>query len=75
MNGLVARHEVLRTFGVEDCEPFQRIGPADVRLPLKRDDLRAVADMEATLADLMRDEAQAAFDRVSCSPRSTNPGV
>ncbi|MER8912128.1 condensation domain-containing protein, partial [Mesorhizobium sp. M0854] len=39
-----------------------QIGPADVGLPLKRDDLTAVADVEATLADLMRHEAQAAFD-------------
>ncbi|MER8912064.1 condensation domain-containing protein [Mesorhizobium sp. M0854] len=55
LDGLVARHEVLRTtFGVEDGEPFQQIGPADVGLPLKRDDLTAVADVEATLADLMR---------------------
>ncbi|ESY79347.1 lysine 2,3-aminomutase [Mesorhizobium sp. LNHC221B00] len=63
LDGLVARHEVLRTtFGVEAGEPFQRIGPADVSLPLKRDDLTAAADVEATLAELMRHEAQAAFD-------------
>ncbi|MGX9181935.1 condensation domain-containing protein [Mesorhizobium sp. BHbdii] len=63
LNRLVARHEVLRTtFGMEDGEPFQRIGPANVSLPLKRDDLTAAADVETTLGDLMRLEAQAAFD-------------
>ncbi|MER9019520.1 condensation domain-containing protein [Mesorhizobium sp. M0898] len=63
LDGLVARHEVLRTtFGVDDGEPFQRIGPADVGLPLKRDDLTAAADAEAILAELMRYEEQAGFD-------------
>ncbi|WP_171903251.1 condensation domain-containing protein [Mesorhizobium sp. SEMIA 3007] len=63
LNGLVARHEVLRTtFGVEDGEPFQRIGPADIGLPLKRDDLTAAADVEAALAELMPFEGQAVFD-------------
>ncbi|MER9191577.1 condensation domain-containing protein [Mesorhizobium australicum] len=63
LNGLVARHDVLRTtFGVEDGEPFQRIGPAHVCLPLKRDNLTAAADVETTLADLTRHEAQAAFN-------------
>ncbi|WP_245478493.1 condensation domain-containing protein, partial [Mesorhizobium sp. M4B.F.Ca.ET.049.02.1.2] len=63
LNGLVARHEVLRTtFGVEDGEPFQRFGPVDIGLPLKRDDLAAVADVEAILAELMRFEGQAVFD-------------
>ncbi|UVK35765.1 hypothetical protein LHFGNBLO_005961 (plasmid) [Mesorhizobium sp. AR10] len=63
LDGLVVRHEVLRTsFGVEDGEPFQRIGPADVGLPLKRDDLTAAADVGATVVDLMRHGAQAAFD-------------
>nr|WP_172352441.1 condensation domain-containing protein [Mesorhizobium sp. NZP2298] len=63
LNGLLTRHEVLRTtFGVENGEPFQRIGPVRVGLPLKRDDLTAAADVEATLADLMRHEAETAFD-------------
>ncbi|PBB51821.1 MULTISPECIES: condensation domain-containing protein [Mesorhizobium] len=63
LNGLVARHEVLRaTFGMEDGEPYQRIGLADVGLPPKQDDLTVAADVEATLADLMCHEAQAAFD-------------
>lgn len=63
LDGLVARHEVLRTtFGVEDGEPFQRIGPADTGLPLKRDDVTAAADVETALAELMRFEGQAVFD-------------
>lgn len=62
LDGLMARHEVLRTsFGMEDGEPFQQIGPADVGLPLKRDDLTAAADVEATLSELVRHEGQAAF--------------
>lgn len=60
LDALMARHEV--TFGVEGGEPFLRVGPADVGLPLKRDDLKAAANVEATLADLMRDEGQFAFD-------------
>ncbi|MER8428636.1 hypothetical protein [Mesorhizobium sp. M1403] len=54
-------------------ELFQRIGPADVRLPLKRVDLTAAADMEATLAELMRHEARAAFDLEAgtANPRAT----
>nr|WP_170961544.1 MULTISPECIES: condensation domain-containing protein [Rhizobium] len=63
LDGLVARHEMLRTtFGVDDGRPFQRIGPSDVRLPLKRDDLTAAADVEATLAEFMSHEVQATFD-------------
>lgn len=63
LDGLVARHEVLRTtFGVEDGEPFQRIGPADIGLSLERDDLTVAADVDATLAELMRSEGQAVFD-------------
>ncbi|MES0033286.1 condensation domain-containing protein [Mesorhizobium sp. M0040] len=59
LDGLVAHHEVPRT--IFSCEPFQPIGPADVGLPLKRDD-RAPADVEAKLAELTRHEARAAFD-------------
>ncbi|MER9001960.1 condensation domain-containing protein [Mesorhizobium australicum] len=63
LSRLVASHEGLRTpFAVEDGEPFHRIGPADVGLPLKRDDLTAAVDLEATLAELIRNGAQAAFD-------------
>lgn len=66
----MARHEVLRTtFVVEDCER-QRIGPADVGLPLKRDDLTAAARVEATLGDLMYHEAQAALGGRTTDPRS-----
>ncbi|TIS39158.1 condensation domain-containing protein [Mesorhizobium sp.] len=63
LDGLVARHEVLRTtFGVQDGEPFQRIGPADVGLPLKRNDLTAAADAEPALSELIRHQAQETFD-------------
>ncbi|MER9191416.1 condensation domain-containing protein [Mesorhizobium australicum] len=63
LDGLVARHEMLRTtFGLEAGEPCQMIGPADVGLPLKRDDQTAAADVEARLAHLMRHEARSAFD-------------
>ncbi|MDX8522781.1 condensation domain-containing protein [Mesorhizobium dulcispinae] len=62
LDALVARHEVLRTtFGMEDGEPFQQIGRVDVGLPLKRDDLAAAADVEATLSELVRHEGQAKF--------------
>ncbi|OWK25401.1 hypothetical protein AJ87_10465 [Rhizobium yanglingense] len=51
LDGLVARHEVLRTTIVaEDDEPFQRVGPADVGLPLKQVDVTLGAPAEATLA-------------------------
>lgn len=50
LDGFVARHELLRTtFGVEDGDQFQQIGPADVGLPLKRGDLTAATDMEGCL--------------------------
>nr|WP_165820400.1 condensation domain-containing protein [Microvirga sp. KLBC 81] len=63
LDRLVARHEVLRTsFGVDNGEPVQRIGSADVGLPMEQDDLTVAMDVEATFANLMRDEAQAAFD-------------
>ncbi|MEX2746247.1 condensation domain-containing protein [Rhizobium mongolense] len=62
LDGLVARHEVLRTtFGLDHGEPFQRIGSAEAGLTLKQDDLTA-ADVKTTLADLMSPEAQATFD-------------
>ncbi|WP_027163271.1 condensation domain-containing protein [Mesorhizobium sp. WSM1293] len=61
LDGLAGRDEVLRTtVGVEDGQPFQRVGPADAGLPLKRDDLGA-ADAEARIAALMLYEQQAAF--------------
>ncbi|PCK76935.1 hypothetical protein CPT34_32775 [Rhizobium sophoriradicis] len=63
LDGLVARHELLRTtFGVDDGEPFQPIWPADVGLMMKRDDLMAAADVEATLSEFISHEAQATFD-------------
>ncbi|RUX14208.1 non-ribosomal peptide synthetase, partial [Mesorhizobium sp. M2A.F.Ca.ET.042.01.1.1] len=59
LDGLEARHEVLRsTFGLEDGEPFQRVRPTDAGLRLKRDDLRAAADVEVVLKALMSHETQ-----------------
>ncbi|MER9436100.1 hypothetical protein [Mesorhizobium sp. M0618] len=54
-------------FRVHDGEPFQRIGPADVGLPLKQSVL-ATADVEATCVDLPRPEAEAALGQEG-SPR------
>ncbi|RWL92184.1 MAG: hypothetical protein EOR68_27060 [Mesorhizobium sp.] len=63
LDRIVARHEALHTtFGVVGREPFQRIAPGNVGLPLKRDDLKAVVNVEATLAERMWHEAQAEFD-------------
>ncbi|RWP55361.1 condensation domain-containing protein [Mesorhizobium sp.] len=63
LDGLVARHEVLRTtFRANDGEPFQEIGQPYVCVPLQRDDLTAAADAEGALAKLTRDEAKAVFD-------------
>ncbi|MFA1676786.1 condensation domain-containing protein [Rhizobium mongolense] len=63
LDGLVARHEVLRTtIGVDGDEPFQRVGPANVGLALKQDDVILGADVEATLAMLISNEAQTPFD-------------
>lgn len=63
LDGLVARHEALRTtFRMENGEPFQYIRPVNVGLPLKRDDLTAAADAKAALSKLILHEAQAAFD-------------
>ncbi|CDM60193.1 condensation domain-containing protein [Rhizobium favelukesii] len=63
LDGLVVRHEVLRTtIGVDGGKPFQRVGPADVGLPLKHDDVTLRVDGEAALAILISNEAQAPFD-------------
>ncbi|WP_198175539.1 hypothetical protein [Rhizobium sp. NXC14] len=52
---LVACHEPLRTpFGLVDGEPFR----ANVGLRVNRDDLRAVADFEAIVAELIGHGAQ-----------------
>lgn len=73
LDGLVARHEVLRTtFAVDDGESFQRIGPAAVGLRATRDDLTAAAGVEAPLVEFMSHEAQATFDLTAapliCAP-------
>ncbi|TYL72420.1 condensation domain-containing protein [Bradyrhizobium cytisi] len=63
LDGLVARHEVLRTtFGAQDGEPFQKIGPAHTGLRLRRDHLAGAADLEAALSELVSREVEVPFD-------------
>lgn len=63
LNGLVARHEILRTtFGVDQGEPFQRIAPADLGMPMNTGDVPAATEGEGKLAELMSREAQVMFD-------------
>ncbi|HEU4880738.1 MAG TPA: amino acid adenylation domain-containing protein [Longimicrobium sp.] len=63
LDGIVARHEVLRTTFVEvDGVPEQRIAPADSGFPLVEHDLSGRADTEAELDRLTSQEARAPFD-------------
>ena len=63
LNGLVARHETLRTtFAVEEGDPVQRIGAADAGFPLEIHDLRGREDAEEKLRSLSSQEASAPFD-------------
>ncbi|HEX6040667.1 non-ribosomal peptide synthetase, partial [Longimicrobium sp.] len=63
LDGIVARHEVLRTtFAEVDGVPEQRIAPADAGFHLVRHDLRGEADAEAELGRLASQEARARFD-------------
>ncbi|WP_295839385.1 non-ribosomal peptide synthetase, partial [uncultured Xanthomonas sp.] len=64
LDALVARHAVLRTvYAVEHCEPVQRVLPPSP-VPLARLDLAAIArsELDMHVAQLLRDEASAAFD-------------
>ncbi|HEX8696633.1 MAG TPA: amino acid adenylation domain-containing protein [Longimicrobium sp.] len=65
LDGLVARHEALRTvFRAEGGEPVQVVLPA-LSIPLPLDDLTSVADEEARSAEAKRisdAESRAAFD-------------
>ncbi|MBW3656165.1 MAG: AMP-binding protein, partial [Gemmatimonadetes bacterium] len=64
LNGIVARHEALRTtFAQVDGIPEQRIAPAEPGgLHLVEYDLSAEADAEAELGRLVAEEARAPFD-------------
>jgi amino acid adenylation domain-containing protein len=64
LDGVVARHEALRTTFVQvDGVPAQRIAPvAASGFPLVKHDLAGRADAEAELARLIAEEAHAPFD-------------
>ncbi|HEX6039826.1 condensation domain-containing protein, partial [Longimicrobium sp.] len=63
LDGMVARHEALRTTFVQvDGVPGQRIAPADAGFLLVEHDLEGRADGEAELARLLAREARAPFD-------------
>ncbi|MET0395626.1 MAG: amino acid adenylation domain-containing protein, partial [Longimicrobiaceae bacterium] len=64
LDGIVARHEALRTtFTQVDGIPEQRIAPAEADgLPLAEHDLAGRPDPEAELGRLMAGEAHAPFD-------------
>ncbi|MGH9650198.1 MAG: condensation domain-containing protein, partial [Terriglobales bacterium] len=61
---IVARHEALRTtFIVIEGEPIQRIAaPQESRFHLVEHDLAGASDAEASLKDLVREEAASEFD-------------
>ncbi|HEX6373941.1 MAG TPA: amino acid adenylation domain-containing protein, partial [Longimicrobium sp.] len=63
LDGIVARHEALRTTFVQgEGVPEQRIAPADVGFHLVEHDLTGEADAEAELGRLLAEEARARFD-------------
>jgi hypothetical protein len=64
LDGVVARHEALRTtFAEVDGVPEQRIAPAEASgFPLVGHDLGGEADAEAGLERIMAEEAAAPFD-------------
>ncbi|MDB4948949.1 MAG: sypC, partial [Gemmatimonadetes bacterium] len=62
LDGIVARHEALRTtFAEVDGVPEQRIAPADVGFHLVEHDLGGRADADAELGSIMVEEAAAPF--------------
>ena len=63
LDGVVARHEVLRTrFVVVNGQPEQVIEPADRGLPVQEHDLRESADRERDLALVVEQESASGFD-------------
>ncbi|HEU4881787.1 MAG TPA: amino acid adenylation domain-containing protein, partial [Longimicrobium sp.] len=63
LDGIVARHEALRTtFAEVNGVPEQRIGPVDAGFHLAGDDLEGRADAEAELDRLVAGEMRAPFD-------------
>jgi amino acid adenylation domain-containing protein len=63
LDGIVARHEALRTtFAEVDGIPEQRIAPADVGIQLREHELGGRSDATAALERLMVEEAGAPFD-------------
>ncbi|MBB4636057.1 non-ribosomal peptide synthetase [Longimicrobium terrae] len=63
LEGIVARHEALRTTFVEtNGVPEQRIGAADAAFHLADEDLGGRADADAELGRLMAREVRAPFD-------------
>jgi thioesterase domain-containing protein len=63
LEGIVARHEALRTTVVEvDGVPEQRIAPATTRFTLVEDDLRGEMNAQAELRRLLIEEARIPFD-------------
>ncbi|MBA2675395.1 non-ribosomal peptide synthetase [Ramlibacter sp.] len=63
LDGLLARHEALRTFFVlDDGQPVQRFAPPETRFVLHVQDLRGHADAETQTQALAESEAVAAFD-------------
>src|SRR5262249_19249368 len=63
LNGIVARHEALRTsFAQVDGQAVQRIGATESGFALREQDLRGELEVEAVLAQVVSVEAQAPFD-------------
>jgi amino acid adenylation domain-containing protein len=63
LDGIVARHEALRTtFAEVNGVPEQRIASPDARFRLVEHDLGAEADAEARLDGIMGEEVRAPFD-------------
>jgi amino acid adenylation domain-containing protein len=63
LDGLVARHEALRTtFTAVDGAPEQRIAPAEAGFHLVEQDLEGRPDADAELQRVIAEEARAPFD-------------
>ncbi|MBE8597834.1 non-ribosomal peptide synthase/polyketide synthase [Xenorhabdus sp. BG5] len=63
LDALLARHEALRSvFITIDGQPQVKLLPAESGLPMKRYDLRKVADMHEQLEHLCVQETEASFD-------------